>query len=157
MKRIIALMAGILTIFLVFSACSTENEKKDGKGFAYNKIVPEEISDESMLSQEIRDAIESMKRTRGYTYFKNDNGFTFIVFMGEKNTGGYSIKIKLVEDIEGVTKVTVEEIAPGKDDMVIQAFTYPMNIVKLAGITEKFEVVNENGDHYKLLTVNEDS
>ena len=53
------------------------------------------------------------------------------VFLGEKPTGGYDIKINSVIEEETAIRVYVEESSPGKKCMVTQAFTSPFEIVKI--------------------------
>ncbi len=54
-----------------------------------------------------------------------------ILNMGEKRTGGYSITVDSVREIDGKIHVKVKEIGPGPGDLVTQAFTYPYAIVKI--------------------------
>ncbi|KYC45755.1 MAG: hypothetical protein APG12_00610 [Candidatus Methanofastidiosum methylothiophilum] len=51
------------------------------------------------------------------------------VAMGEKNTGGYSIKIKKVLEYSDKVEVIIEEKPPSKEDMVTMALTQPYDIV----------------------------
>jgi hypothetical protein len=48
-------------------------------------------------------------------------------FLGERNTGGYSVDI--TQDVDGVVQVTAKE--PGKGGMVTQALTTPFKVVSL--------------------------
>lgn len=54
----------------------------------------------------------------------------FIVLnLGEKNTGGYSIKVKNIEETEDSIVVTIKEEAPA--GMATMVMTYPMMVVKI--------------------------
>jgi hypothetical protein len=132
------------------TAGSPEGNQNDGT--SANELSFEEISDADTLPAEIAGNIERLGKTRGYAYFKLDDAFIVSVNSGERNTGGYSIKVKTVENVGGVTRVTVEETAPGKDDMVTQALTYPSTIIKLKGTAGNFKVVGSEGEAFDLLT-----
>ena len=59
------------------------------------------------------------------------------VFMGSKNTGGYSIEIvKIVEQTDKII-VYVRETSPKPGDAVTLAFTYPQHIVKTEKLTKR--------------------
>lgn len=57
------------------------------------------------------------------------------VFMGRRNTGGYSIKIKEVIDKEEYIEIHVEEYSPSENCFVTQVLTNPYNIIEI----QKFE------------------
>jgi len=50
------------------------------------------------------------------------------VFLGPRNTGGYSVKITSVEALGNGAKVSYEESQPGPNCVVTQAITYPFVI-----------------------------
>jgi hypothetical protein len=52
------------------------------------------------------------------------------VFMGEFNTGGYSIEIKEIREYQDRIVVKVEKTYPPPGSPVTQAFTQPYHIVK---------------------------
>ncbi|CAA9201671.1 hypothetical protein FLA105534_03709 [Flavobacterium bizetiae] len=54
-----------------------------------------------------------------------------ILNMGEKNTGGYSIGVEKVEETDKNIIITVKEISPAADAMVMQVITYPYTVVKV--------------------------
>ena len=174
MKKILILMLVFALTVGILAACqtaasdngkpeaagsTTEKEKtpaagdNQNEGIAYNKLTFEEIYDTGTLPAEIAGNIERLGHTRGYAYFKLNDAFIVSVNSGERNTGGYSTKVKSVEDIEGITKITVEETAPDKDAMVTQALTYPMTVIKVKGAAENFQVVDGNEMGFALLTV----
>lgn len=128
-------------------------EGNQNESITANKLSFEEITDTGTLSAEIAESIKTLGNTRGYAYFKLDDAFIVSVNSGERNTGGYSIKVKSVEDVKGITKITVEETTPGKDAIVTQALTYPKTVVKIKGAAGNFQVVDVNGGVFALLTV----
>lgn len=162
MKKIFILLLVFALAGGILSACQTaapDTGKPEaggstvGKGIAYNKLTFEEISDMGTLPADIAAGIEGSGHTRGYAYFKLDDAFIVSINSGERNTGGYSIKVKSVEDIEGITKITVEETAPAKDAIVTEALTYPKTVIKIKGAAENFQVVDVSGGVFGLLTV----
>jgi hypothetical protein len=121
------------------------------KGITVNKIDFNKITDASELPESVINFILNNKEKRGYTYFEYEDGYMLLVFMGEKNTGGYGIEVVSVEDNEGKTNVIVKETAPNKGDMVITVITYPYTIVTMKGVTNNFNVVNEDGGYFEYI------
>src|SRR3989338_11432264 len=60
-----------------------------------------------------------------------DENMVIAVFMGEKNTGGYSIQVKKIIKQDNKINVYFREFAPGKNCFVTQALTQPYQLVKL--------------------------
>lgn len=60
------------------------------------------------------------------------------IFMGQKNTGGYSVSVAKVEEQENKIKIFVTEESPGKNDMVTMAITQPFCIVKVNNADKEF-------------------
>lgn len=58
------------------------------------------------------------------------------LFMGERNTGGYAIKVKNVTEKAGKIYVTVEETKPESGNIVTMALTNPFTIVKINSTKE---------------------
>jgi len=53
------------------------------------------------------------------------------LFLGGRNSGGYSVKIKSIEEREGKVYVSVEEIGPKPGEQVMMSLTNPFLIVKI--------------------------
>ena len=88
---------------------------------------------------------------RGYyidTLNEPNAPYFYIICMGEKNTGGYGLKIKEVNKNENKTEIIVEEIVPGKDDVVTMAFTYPTIVVEFPKYQEDIVIKNTDGEEY---------
>lgn len=127
---------------------------KTTQGIAYNKIKFETVNTEA-LSGEISDKIENLKKDKGFTYTEDkDSGYIYIIiFMGEKNTGGYSIEVVSIGDSEGKTEVSVKENAPSSGTMTTQQITYPFTVIKAKGITTNITVTNGDNISYKKLDI----
>jgi hypothetical protein len=161
MKLLIKFMTLIMTVAM-FAGCAravpeggrpaagNPGSSTGGQGITVNKISFEEVRDEA-VPESLKDKIENLKAKRGYIFEQRDGYFYVVIFSGEKNTGGYGIKVKSVEDIEGKTKIIVEETAPKEGDMVTQAFTYPYIVVRMKGVTDNFQVENTKGEKFTYL------
>lgn len=95
--------------------------------------------------------IERLKLQEGYYVFENEKydiegtDVYVMISLGKRNTTGYGIKIVSAEDIEGISKITIQETKPSPDMMVGQAITYPYVIVRLSQATPNVKVVTEDG------------
>lgn len=169
MKRAAVVLAAFIIFGMLLSACKgTDKDAGSGgnngnagnstgsknQGITTNKVNFEEITDTDKLGQDVPKALETLKKNRSFSYFKTDGSFIVAIFAGQKNTGGYGIKVTSVEDIEGTTKITVQETEPKEGDIVTQAITYPSTVIKLKGIAENFVVVNQKGERFQLILYN---
>ena len=62
--------------------------------------------------------------------------------MGEKHSGGYSIKIQKVKIKGNSVSIYVSERVPGTDEIVTDAFTYPIVQIKFNEIPKRVKVIN---------------
>jgi len=157
MKRILSL---ILISVLIFSLVGCKSDEKfvgeeklsksseiDGKeedapqGITVNEIDFERITIGD-LDLELQSTINELKMEKGYKLIKDESSeyYYLAVFAGEKPSAGYDVKISRVIDNEGVTDVIVQDIAPDKDMMVAEVLTYPMDIIKLTGVTDNINL-----------------
>ncbi|MDD4189601.1 MAG: protease complex subunit PrcB family protein [Eubacteriales bacterium] len=147
MKRAYIGRIAMVLLSVIIAGATTGCKDSDGQettgneGIAHNDIEFDIIEDETALPENIRNDIEALKSGRGYVWYKDGAGYYVVVFSGEKTTGGYGIKVTEVEDIEGITKITVEEWSPGKDEYVTQVLTYPRTVIRIEKVTDNFEVV----------------
>ena len=89
-----------------------------------------------------------MVKERGYyvdTLDEPNAPYFIVICAGEKNTGGYDIKIIDIGLQDGELWITVEETSPAPGDMVTQAFTYPYCVLKLNKMPPKFYVIDKSG------------
>ena len=119
------------------------------KGITVNKMDFEVVNIQE-LKPYLKSYFESKKGFKGYSTYKDEDGYTYIgVFSGRKNTGGYLIKVLHVEDIEGKTVVTVQEISPKPSAIVTQAITYPYTVIRLKEIEGTIVVKDIRGQEFK--------
>ena len=91
-------------------------------------------------------------KKRGYIYEIEDESVIYTIAMGEKTTGGYSIGIQKVKIKGNKVSIYVIEKVPGMNEMVIQAFTYPIIQIKFNYLPSTVEVINyETGDIFPCL------
>lgn len=114
-----------------------------------NEISFDVIDSIDGLSEELQNSVEELKKSRGFTRLKDENGVMVMISMGEKPTGGYSITVKKVEKVQDKIKITVEETEPGKDDAVTMAITYPYTVIRIKQAQdEEIEVYNQKGEKF---------
>jgi len=162
-KKSINIIILLLAVALIISGCGSSRVKSGGKTGDDEKEKNNVTQDIKLsfdvvknieeLPKNVQDAVEALKQQRGYAFFKVEDGFILFAGMGEKNTAGYDITVKSVENVNGTVKVTVEEKSPEKGDIVAQVISYPFTVVKVKDGMENFIVANESGEELKLLSV----
>lgn len=85
-----------------------------------------------------------------YSVLKDNGETELVIYMGERNTGGYSINVQSVTfDEQNNVKVIVSEHSPKPSDIVTMAFTYPSVSIKFDITPNSFLVYNTDGKEYK--------
>ena len=140
MKRILLLILIIICVF-AFNGCSKNN-----------KVVLVEGTDYNIVGEFTGKYLDITKR--GYyidTFNQSDAPYLYIICMGEQTTGGYSLKVKEVNKVADKTEIIVEEISPGKDDIVTMAITHPTVIVEFPKYQENIIIKNTKGEIFDQL------
>ena len=77
-----------------------------------------------------------------------ENHLILLVAMGEKNSGGYSIKIDSIVENEKTIVVTILETSPGKSCTTTSMMTYPYQMVELKSSTKEvvFKTIEKSFD-----------
>ena len=65
----------------------------------------------------------------GYIFDKNNNEVT--IYVGERPTGGYSVKVENVRINKDKATINIKEVSPSKNDVTTQSVTTPMIKVKI--------------------------
>ena len=118
-------------------------------GITVNKIDFEELKPQD-LKPNLKSIFEAKKQYKGYFSYKDEDGYQYIgFFSGKKNTGGYSIKVLHVEDIEGKAAIVVQESSPKPSSYVTQAITYPYTVIRTKVIAQPIVVKNTSGEEFK--------
>ena len=91
---------------------------------------------------------------RGYyinTLNEPNAPYSYIICMGQKNTGGYSLKVTEVNKVDEKVEIIVEEKTPGDNDMVTSAITYPTVVVEFPEYQKNIVIKNTKGETFKKL------
>lgn len=121
------------------------------QGITTNKLKPYILSEQEVqaILGNYSEEIEKLKCHAGYYVFDNekygieDSDVYVMISLGERNSTGYGINIVSAEDIEGISKINIEETKPSTDVTVGDAITYPYVIIKFAKGTPNVEVVKD--------------
>ena len=93
-------------------------------------------------------------KKRGYyidTLDQPNAPYYYIICMGEKSSGGYSLKIKEIHKISNKTEIIVEEITPGNNEVVTTALTSPTIVVEFPKYQENIIIKNTNNEEFNKL------
>ena len=141
MKKLYFLIPLILISLFVFTGCEMDSKTTLVEGVDYN--INGEFTGQYLDITKRGYYIDSLNQP--------DAPYLYIICMGEKNTGGYSIKVKEINRIDEKTEIIVEETAPGKNDIVTMAFTYPTVIVEFPDYQEDIVIKNTENEVFDLL------
>lgn len=123
---------------------------------SYNGKLPDSgvISDYNFTIIKDNEYTGSHKQRGCYFAQADEPGAPFYIAVcsGEKNTGGYDIKIVDIGLQNGELVIMVEETSPVEGDVVIQAFTYPCCVVKFDKLPSKTHVINTQGQEFEHLS-----
>lgn len=67
------------------------------------------------------------------------------VFLGQRSTGGYSVRVRSAAVSGGVLTLRVQVTAPGPGSITTQAITSPWTIVSVAGAFTAVQVLDQDG------------
>lgn len=150
MKKLISLTLICLMTFVLIAGCTpAQNNGEDRDGYTdENKIPYKEIKDTSSLPKNVEIFIQSMKKQRGFTNFRDENTNILVISSGEKTTGGYGIDVESVKEVGGIVEVVVKETSPEKGSVVTEVLTYPFIILKMPMTLESFKVINTEGEEF---------
>lgn len=112
----------VITIIFTLAACEKDNNKYKMGDLQYEIISPEDIENENLVNW-----YNNNFKTYGiHVSNENYDGKKYIIVSaGEKNTGGYSVKIDSVVGEENIIRINATVNPPESGQSVIQAITYP--------------------------------
>ena len=84
---------------------------------------------------------------KSFKYNKNTN--IVEIYLGEKNTGGYEIKIDNIKYRYNIMTITISEVSQPSGSMVTDAFTQPCIKIKPSLKANKVVVIEEDGKKLK--------
>jgi hypothetical protein len=133
MKKVIS----VLIIFVLIS-CGAKKTSDSGSKVLYEVLTEQSDGGGNIKFFEILTEPNEIKMLENDPHLtekmKHDdisNSNYVILNMGEKNTGGYSIGVEKVEETDKNIIITVKEVNPPADAMVMQVITYPYTVVKV--------------------------
>lgn len=133
MKKVIS----VLIVFVLIS-CGAKKTADSGSKVLYEVLTEQSDGGGNIKFFEILTEPNEIKMLESDPLLKDkmkhddiSNSNYVILNMGEKNTGGYSIKVEKVEETDKNIIITVKEVNPAADAMTIQVITYPYTVVKV--------------------------
>ncbi len=141
MRKYICLIV-ILMLLVSFSVVGCGNKDKDElNSISFTNIETIQLSDE------LNEKMQEIKMTENYKAYNIENSTYLVASWGQKNTGGYEIEFIDIEESSEDIKAKLKFTEPGEEDVVTQAITYPLAVVKIPKIEkEKVTFVNEKED-----------
>lgn len=115
-------------LFLI--GCGTDPSKKLQSTEKIDDIPFERLTlDET--PQDIKATIEYKNREKATYVLPDGDDYYIVVSRGEQPTGGYEVEILNVEDWGDSVHVMYKFKDPADDELVTQAITFPLDIVKI--------------------------
>ena len=116
----------------------------------YSSINNSEVSFEDVTYKtKVFDYYSSEQRKEKYTKSINKDGYTYaIVSYGEKNTGGYDVKVESVSLVDGKYHIKSKFTSPSPNSNVTLAFTYPSVTIRFKNPSQLpvvFDTQEDNG------------
>ena len=145
MRKIGLKFIGLLFIILLVS-CGTKDASEDDSqhlgDISFERIAFENTPDD------IKTAIQYKLHEEATFTLPKDDEIYVVITRGEQPTGGYTVEITNVENRGDFVAVLYLYKDPADDEVVTQAITYPLDIVKIKRVNKpiKFkrtEHVNE--------------
>jgi hypothetical protein len=150
---------------LPFSFVKAEEAKNEGsyqvisapvmpiKGITTNKLTPYILNEKELNTtfDGYIEEIENLKLQEGFYVFDNekysikDNNVYVMISLGQRGTPGYGLEVRSIEDIEGISAITIQETKPAPDMMLPQVITYPYIVVRFAQGTPNVRVTKDDG------------
>ena len=139
MKKLL-IVFGVICLF-AFTGCDNSSKIELVKGTDY--YVRGEFTGEYLDLTKEGYYIDSLNQINA-PYF-------YIICMGEKNTGGYSLNVKEVNKVNDKTEIIIEEIVPSEGDVVTMAITNPTVIVEFPKYQDDITIKTTDGKIYEKL------
>lgn len=132
-SKIPVIVAVVAVIAAIFFLLNLGNGEEKGKEIG---LIHMEIEE---MPKNIQEYLEQFKMTENYLAFNYEGEIYLFASRGEMISGGYSIVLKDATVDKDAVNIIVEKKDPGKDDVVTQALTYPVKLVKLADNTVEYK------------------
>ncbi len=144
-----------MSLVLIMAGCSGTHAAGGDGPLDFEELARgsfSEVKDEQMLVIRDRDRFRSVWRQTGRSgdppEVDFDSEMVVAAFVGERRTGGYSIRLREAEALGDEIHLRLRIEEPGRGCMVTQAHTQPWQIVKLPRVegSAKFDVYRDTVD-----------
>ncbi len=144
-NKIPVIIAVVVVIAAIFFLLNLGNGEEKGKETG---LIHMEIEE---MPRNLQEYLGQFNMTENYLAFNYEGELYLFASRGEKISEGYSIVLKDATVNNDTVTIIVEKKDPGKDDVVTQALTYPVKLVKLADNTVEYKkVIFMSTDNKKL-------
>ncbi|NMA82584.1 MAG: protease complex subunit PrcB family protein [Epulopiscium sp.] len=130
MKKGFVIWAVFGLIFLLMVGCGKKNQVIRESGTPLQFI----ILDEDEIPEKLQEKIEEEKKKPFQLGFSDGKDLYLVIGYGEQETGGYSIKVHAVEQVNNTIRVITELIPPKKGEAVVQVLSYPYIVLRTKDI-----------------------
>ncbi|SDW68660.1 PrcB C-terminal [Marininema mesophilum] len=138
-RKVISMMLGCTLLFGTMgcggSFLSPDNKAGDSPSAKDERTLPFQQESLDKLPSKVKEQwaeVRSTKAEEGIQAKVEDNGRIYLFLAsGEKNTGGWSIKVKEVTQQGKEVHVNAEEVPPKKDSINTQAVTSPLTVISI--------------------------
>ncbi len=104
------------------------------------EVVIKNNEDYQKLMAEVYNNLDQMPQIPDVDFSKN---YVVAMFMGSRNTGGYTLKFdKVIKRADDLT-VSAYETSPGKTCIVTEAISQPYEIIKIPRIEKKVKFIRK--------------
>ncbi len=158
MKKMFICIAVLLITSAVLTGCASPDATRAVVGEMDYKVINIPSPEfEKLYEGDFADWYSTNYMVEGMHTFTRDNNLYMLISAGEKPTGGYYLEDLTVEGKENEIEVNVRLHAPGIDEMVIQALTYPHILVYMPedereiifkGIKESTQDIKKDSGRY---------
>lgn len=155
MLKTILKIGGGLLMFLLLFGCG-KDPSKDIEGTEKIADIPFERVQLEDTPKDVQETINYKNREKATYVLPSDNDYYIVVSRGEQPTGGYDVEITSVEDWGDSVHVFYKFKDPADDELVTQAITFPLEIVKIER-TDKtilFKLIEHENKRNKGIDIN---
>ncbi|MGM0379670.1 MAG: protease complex subunit PrcB family protein [Bacillota bacterium] len=119
----------LILIGLLVTACNNQEKNDTNKSLEFDYEI---ASLENIEDEEIKDWYENNRKSYGvYKFNVSKNDKFLLLSAGRRKTGGYSLKIKNVNQSDKLVEFIIDLDKPSSDEMVTQVITYPTLLLKV--------------------------
>ena len=125
MKRLFSIIL-LVTILLLLCACSVEKTST-------TKIRDVEftVTEEKNIPEELKEKIKEKQGTTFRLTYADQGALYIAEGYGKQQTNGYSIEVKECFETKNAIYVHTNLIGPAKDELIVDAVTYPYIVIKM--------------------------